>query len=187
MKPKVKIAFLDRDGVINHYPGEGDYVKSWSEFKFIPGSVEGIKKLKEKGFKLFVVSNQSGVSRKLYSQETLDSITKRMNKYLKKNNATVDGIFYCTHLDQDNCGCRKPKPGLLAEALSSIDCQAAEVMIFFGDSFVDMKTAKAFGAKSVLLLSGKEKIANRKDWEFEPDYIFDNLLLAAHYICEHYG
>jgi len=58
---------------------------------------------------------------------------------------------------------------------------------FVGDSFIDMNTARAFGAKTVLVLSGKEKVSNRKNWEFEPDFVFDSLLIAAHYLCEHYG
>jgi phosphoglycolate phosphatase-like HAD superfamily hydrolase len=61
------------------------------------------------------------------------------------------------------------------------------VTFFIGDSFIDMNTGRNFGAKTVMVLSGKEKISNRRNWEFDPDFIFDNLLIAAHYLCEHYG
>lgn len=182
----MKVVFLDRDGVINEYPGDRNYVTSVKNFNFIPGSIEGIKKLKEKGFKIFVVSNQAGVAKGLYSLKDLDKINKKLLKALKSKGASVDGIYYCIHRNEDECICRKPKTGLLDQAVSAAQIKP-EVSFFIGDSFRDMKAAKEFGAKPVLVLSGKEKISNRTDWEFEPDYIFDNLLLAAHYICSHYG
>lgn len=182
----LRVVFLDRDGVINKYPGDSLYVMSWKEFKFIPGSIEGIRKLNEKGFKIFVVSNQAGVSKGLYSQATLDLITKKMLALLKRHKVHIDGVYYCTHTKEENCFCHKPKTGLLERALLALHTKPA-ISFFIGDSFIDMQTAKKFGANTVLVLSGKEKISRRNDWEFEPDYIFDNLLIAAHYLCEHYG
>lgn len=182
----MKVVFLDRDGVINEFPGYGKYVTNKGQFQFIAGSIEGIKKLKEKGFKIFVVSNQAGVTKGLYSQKDLDAITKKMLNGLKKKELSVDGVYYCTHTDEDNCNCRKPKTGLLEKAIKDSAIKAEQVF-FVGDSFKDMKAARNFGAKTILLLSGREKLSNRSDWEFEPDYVFDNLLLASHYICSHYG
>ncbi|UCG35527.1 MAG: D-glycero-beta-D-manno-heptose 1,7-bisphosphate 7-phosphatase [Candidatus Omnitrophota bacterium] len=182
----MKVIFLDRDGVINKYPGDREYIKNVKEFSFIAGSIEGIKKLKEKGFKLFVVSNQAGVAKGIYSKKNLDQIDQKMLRTLKKYSAQIDAVYYCTHREEDDCGCRKPKAGLLHKILSDLNIKP-EISFFIGDSFRDMKAAQSFGAKTVLLLSGKEKISNRNSWEFEPDYIFDNLLLAAHYICSHYG
>jgi D-glycero-D-manno-heptose 1,7-bisphosphate phosphatase len=186
MQKNGKVVFLDRDGVINKYPGDTLYVSSWKEFKFIAGSIEGIRKLKEKGFRLFVISNQAGVAKGIYSQKDLDIITRKMVSTLKKHRIGIDGIYYCTHTREDNCSCRKPKTGLLHKAIADFAINP-EVSFFIGDSFRDMTAAKEFGAKPVLVLSGKEKISNRANWEFEPDYVFDNLLIAAHYICEHYG
>jgi len=182
----MKVVFVDRDGVINQFPGYGDYVKSWREFEFIPGSIEGLRKLKENGFKIFVASNQAGVKKGIYSKKALDTMTKKMRAVLKKNNADVDGVHYCLHTDDDNCLCRKPKKGLLDEAVESFEIKP-NASFFIGDSFRDLEAARAFGAKGILVLSGQEKIASRDDWRFEPDYIFDNLLLAAHYLCRHYG
>ena len=73
-----KIVFIDRDGVINKSPGDGKYVCNVKDFNFIPGSIEGIKKLNEKGFKVVVVSNQSGVAKGLYTQQDLDKINKKI-------------------------------------------------------------------------------------------------------------
>jgi len=182
----MRVVFLDRDGVINEYPGDTDYVKDWGEFKFIPGSIEGIKKLNACGFNLYVVSNQAGVSKGLYTQEDLDEINENMSKELKAQGAGVEGIYYCTHLESDNCNCRKPKTGLLKQAVLNLGA-TLEISFFIGDSFIDMGAAHCFGAKSVLVLSGKEKISNRGQWEFEPDHIFDDLKSAADYLCSHYG
>lgn len=181
----MKIAFLDRDGVINKYPGDGEYVKGHKEFKFIAGSIEGIKKLYNCGFKIFIISNQAGVAKGLYAQKDLDKINKKIQSQLKKNGVELSGIHYCTHHADENCLCRKPKIGLLEDAVAKLGA-SPDLAFFIGDSFVDMNAAKSFGAKPVLLLSGKEKISNRSNWEFEPDYVFDNLLIAAYYLCSRY-
>jgi len=181
-----KVIFLDRDGVVNEFPGEGRYVTNLREFNLFAGSVEGIRKFNEKNFKVFIISNQAGISKGLYTHQDLELMNKTLLKSLDSQGASIDGVFYCTHNSQDNCDCRKPKTGLLKRAMSLLSDES-DVSFFIGDSFIDMKTARNFGAKPVLVLSGKEKISNRDSWEFEPDYIFDNLLLAAHYICSHYG
>lgn len=182
----MKVIFLDRDGVINEYPGDGKYVTRWEEFKFIPGSKQAIREFNQAGFKVFVISNQAGVSKGIYSFQDLQVITRKMIASLKKEKAHLDGVYYCPHQEKDNCNCRKPKDGLLKKALSEFRIKP-KISFFIGDSFLDMKAAKNFGIKGVLLLSGKEKMTNRKNWEFTPDYIFDNLLSASRYICSHYG
>lgn len=181
MKP---VVFIDRDGVINQYPGHGNYVTNQHEFKFIPGSLEAIGKLSKEGFKLYIISNQAGVAKGLYTQKDLDKINAKILQSVKKVGGNILGIYYCTHLPSDDCDCRKPKAGLLKKAQGDSSVFPDE-SFFIGDSFMDMKAARNFGAKSVLVLSGREKISNRDNWEFEPDYVFDNLLLAAHYIISH--
>jgi len=182
----MKVIFLDRDGVINEYPGHTKYVNNWQEFKFIPGSIEGMKKLNACGFKLCIVSNQGGISKGLFTQQDLDEIDENMLKEFKIQEAEVEGIYYCTHLKSDNCDCRKPKTGLLKQAVSNLGANPG-ISFFIGDSFMDMEAARCFGAKSMLVLSGKEEISNRDQWEFEPDHIFDDLKSAADYLCAHYG
>lgn len=186
MEQGKKVVFIDRDGVINRYPGDKQYVCSVREFKFLPGSIEGMKKLYEKGFTLFVVSNQAGVAKGLYGKRDLEKMDKKLLRELKKCGVQLKGIYYCTHHPDDNCDCRKPRTGLLTQALKDANIEPV-VSFFIGDSFRDMQAARSFGAKPVLVLSGSEKIANRPNWEFQPDYVFDNLLVASHYICAHYG
>lgn len=181
----MKVVFLDRDGVINKQPPHNGYIKSWKEFKFISGSIEAIRRFNINGFKVFIVSNQSGVAKGLYTQKDLDIITKNMLSIFKKKGAYVDGVYYCTHRTEDNCNCKKPKVGLLEKAVYSFK-DKIEKAFLIGDSSVDMETAKNFNAISILVLSGKEKISNRANWNFKPDYVFDNLLVASYYLCKHY-
>ena len=90
MKP---IVFIDRDGVINEYPGHGNYVTSKQEFRFIPGSLEAIRKFSEEGFKLYVVSNQAGVAKGLYAQKDLDEINAKILQSVEKIGGNISGIY----------------------------------------------------------------------------------------------
>jgi histidinol-phosphate phosphatase family protein len=182
----MKVVFLDRDGVINEYPGDTKYVTQWKEFKFIPGSIEALRKFNEYGFNIYIVSNQAGVGKGVYPQGNLAEITKRMQGVFKKKRVRVDGIYYCTHAPQDNCLCRKPHTGLLEQALSHLEHPPQRSFVV-GDSLSDIETAKNFGALSVLVLSGRQKVSSLNSLKIRPDFVFDNLLLASHYICSHYG
>src|SRR5512138_2651070 len=96
---KVKAAFLDRDGVINENLGKHKYLTSWDKFVFRPGAVEGIKLLNAYGYKVIVVTNQSGIARGFMTEEDLTRIHINMQEYLQSQNAIVDGIFHCPHKD----------------------------------------------------------------------------------------
>ena len=179
------VIFLDRDGVINEYPGQAKYVTSLKELKLIEGSVEAIKLFKEKNFKIFVVSNQAGVAKGLYSEQDLDAMTNEIMRAIHLKGADLDGIYYCLHKNEDDCDCRKPKPGLLLKALKDLG-EKPDRCFFIGDSFRDMKAAKSIGCHPILVLSGKETLEERENWEFQPDHVFKNLLEAAQYICANY-
>ncbi|MDD4939860.1 MAG: HAD family hydrolase [Candidatus Omnitrophica bacterium] len=179
----IKVVFLDRDGVINKYPGDRDYVKSWSEFSFLPGAKESLKRLNGGGYKLIIISNQAGVSKGLYSRETLDLITRNMLKELKDSGAVIEGVYYCVHLREDNCACRKPKTGLIDSAVQGLKKKGQEIELsrsfFIGDSIPDAQAGKAAGIKTILLFSGKERPGNRDNWEVFPDYTADDLSSAT--------
>jgi len=179
----MKVVFLDRDGVVNKYPGDRDYVKSLEEFTFLPRSKEAIACLHKAGFQLYVISNQAGVSKGLYSQATLDKITENMLIGVRASGGEINGVYYCTHRPDEDCLCRKPKTGLieLAKKEHSLKLDHA---FFIGDSMFDVKTAKASGMVSILVLSGKEKLANRDNWEVKPDFIFPDLFEAAQFILK---
>lgn len=178
--------FLDRDGVINRDPGGTRYVTSWKEFKFLPRAKKTISLLNQRKYHIFVISNQAGISKGIYSQDALSEITRNMLEELQKSSAKIDGVYYCTHRDEDNCSCRKPKGGLVRSAIKGRKVNLKR-SFFIGDTIRDVKTAKAVGCKSILVLSGKEKLANRKNWEAQPDFIFKNLYEAGKFILNHHS
>lgn len=177
----MKIVFLDRDGVINEYPGDTRYVTSWKEFRFLPGVKKALKELKDAGYRLFVISNQAGVIKGIYSQADLDEITRTMQKGLAEDGVQLDGVYYCIHRDSDNCDCRKPKTGMIERVLAEhkIPKQALEKSFFIGDTIRDIQTGKSAGCKTILVFSGKEKAANMDNWEEKPDFTCQDLPAAV--------
>lgn len=155
LNPK-KIIFLDRDGVINKKPSKADYVKTWKEFEFLPGSIKAIKLLNDYGFKVFVISNQAGLARGILTEKGLNCIHNKMEKVLKKHGAKIDGIYYCPHGWNDGCNCRKPKPGMLFKASQQhyLDLTKA---ILIGDDRRDLEAGKAAGCQ-VLLTNKKNDL-----------------------------
>lgn len=145
-----KVVFLDRDGVINKNPPEHDYVKKWSEFTFLPGAKEAIAYLKKAGYKVILVSNQRGIARGLMSQEDIADIHKNMQKELATYGGKIDAIYVCPHNYNDNCDCRKPKPGLLYRAarVHHIDLTKATLI---GDSQSDIEAGKTAGCRTILM------------------------------------
>ncbi|MFA6129543.1 MAG: HAD-IIIA family hydrolase [Candidatus Omnitrophota bacterium] len=177
----MKAVFLDRDGVINKYPGDRLYVTSLKMFKFLPRAKEAIVLLSRAGFEIFVASNQAGVGKGFYSQKTLDAITAKMLKGIEQAGGKVTKVYYCTHHKEAGCSCRKPKPGLLKKAAREFKVNLKKAY-FVGDTIRDVLTAHAAGAKSILIFSGKEKLSNQKDWEVKPDFVFKDLLAAAKFL-----
>ena len=184
----MRVIFLDRDGVINRYPGDADYVKSWSEFHFLPKVKPALKKLNAQGFKIFIISNQAGVSKGIYTQENLDLITKNMSDELKKYNIDIAGVYYCTHREEDNCSCRKPKTGLIDIAIEQLKKEGLNAELsksyFIGDTVKDVETGKAAGLKTILVLSGKEKAENKNNWQSPPHFTARNLSEAVNLILQ---
>ena len=177
----MKFLFLDRDGVINKYPGDRLYVTSLKKFRFLPQAKKAIGLLTKKGFKIFVASNQAGIGKGVYARKTLDAITAKMLQDIEHAGGRITKVYYCTHHKEAGCACRKPKPGLLKQAAREFKFSLKGVY-FIGDSIRDVLTAQAAGCKSILVLTGKEKPANRKHWEAKPDLIFKDLLAAAKFL-----
>lgn len=153
ISPK-KVILLDRDGVINKRPPKADYVKKWSDFIFLPGSIKAIKLFKDKGYKIFIVSNQSGIARGKITKKDLNLIHQKMQKELKSNGAQIDDIYYCPHGWNDGCNCRKPKPGLLLKA-SREHLFDLTKSIFIGDDKRDIEAGDKVGCKTILVNAKK--------------------------------
>lgn len=173
--------FLDRDGVINRYPGDRNYVTSWSRFRFLPRAKEAIAGLHDAGFKNFVISNQAGVNKGIFSRSALELLTRNMLREIIKSGGKIDGVYYCVHRPDEKCACRKPQSGLIKRACKEHHL-TEKSSFFIGDTMIDMRTAHIAGCKSILVLSGKEKLSNRKNWDVQPDFIFQNLYQAANFL-----
>jgi len=143
--------FLDRDGVINR--DRPDYVKSWEEFEFLPGVLEAFRVLASGPRQIVVVSNQSCIGRGLVSRETVEEIHARMTEAVRRSGGRIDAVDYCPHRPDEDCPCRKPRPGLILKAARELDIDlAASWMV--GDDLKDLETAKAAGVRPVLVRTG---------------------------------
>lgn len=145
------LVILDRDGVINYE--SADFIKSPEEWIPIPGSLEAIAELKSRGHQVVVATNQSGIARGLYSHEVLHQIHAKMLTELKKLHTSLDGIFYCPHHPEEQCSCRKPKPGLYLQIGEKFGNDLSRTLCI-GDSLRDIQAAQAIGAKPILVLTG---------------------------------
>lgn len=179
----MRVVFLDRDGVINRDPGDRLYVMEPGQLRFLPHAKEAVALLKKSGFSVYIVSNQAGVGKGLFSEAALDRVTEALIASLRKARGDIDGVFYCIHKPEDNCSCRKPKPGLFERVRQERGVEYRSAF-YIGDSMRDVKAAQAAGLRSILVLSGKEKLKNRDNWDAQPDFVFRNLLEAARFVVE---
>lgn len=176
-----KIIFLDRDGVINvepSYKGK-DYITEVKEFEFLPFAIAALKVLMRKNFSIYIISNQGGIAKGLFTMKDLQEINDYMLAQLKKNGVRIAAVYYCPHRREDNCTCKKPKIGLFEKAIANETNIDKEKTFFIGDQFQDIMAAKNFGCKSILVLSGKSKISDLRFWQFNPDYIAKDLYDAV--------
>jgi D-glycero-D-manno-heptose 1,7-bisphosphate phosphatase len=146
----VATAFLDRDGTVNVKAPEGDYVKSWKEFRFLDGAPEAIRRLNQAGVRVVVVTNQRGIALGRMTEEDLADIHRRMGEELARAGAHVDAIYHCPH-DHDSCDCRKPGVGMfLAAQADDPGISFAEAAVI-GDSLADMEAGIRLGCRTILV------------------------------------
>jgi D-glycero-D-manno-heptose 1,7-bisphosphate phosphatase len=157
-----KAAFLDRDGVINQKPPEGQYVTRWEEMEFLPGARDAVYLLNEAGFLVVVVSNQRCVARGLVTSDEVDSMHARMRLEFEASGAKLDAIYYCPHEDQPPCSCRKPQPGMLLQAarIHDVDLSASWMV---GDSDRDVEAGRTAGCRTAQLMNNDNCPASRAD------------------------
>lgn len=178
------IVFLDRDGVINK--DSADYIKTPSEFEFIPKSPEAIALLCEHDFKIIIITNQSIIGRKMADPSTLAAIFKKMTAGVKKAGGHITDIFFCPHLPKDNCSCRKPAPGLIQQAILKHQVDLSKT-IMVGDSAKDMECGLNAGCKTTVLVrtgNGNAALPALLSRGIHPDYVADNLYTAAQWIIQ---
>ncbi len=182
-----KVVFLDRDGTIN--VDSADYIKSRSEFDFIPGSIEAIKDLTAKGFISIVITNQSALARKFISPKELDALHAMMCREIASGGGKIADIFFCPHMPHDGCKCRKPAPGLIDQARQKYNIDLAD-SIMVGDNAKDIACGRNAGCgKTVLVRSGKDPDVEKelKKRSISADFVAGNLREAAEWIISEKG
>lgn len=145
--------FLDRDGVINAAPPEGEYIRTWDEFRLLPEIVSWIQLFKAAGYLVIVVTNQRGIALGLYSHQDLQSLHDRMRGELAAQGAFIDAILYCPHAE-NTCDCRKPQPGMILEAQKTFDIDLSASLLI-GDTERDRQLAERCGIPFVLVRNGR--------------------------------
>lgn len=180
----IKTIFIDRDGVINKDPGgwtKYEYVTETKDFHFIPGALEALALLNRNRVQVVTISNQAGVGKRYFTKERLDEITSMMMQEIRKAGGKITESYYCIHRNEDNCSCRKPKPGMLDIAMKKYRVRPGESFMV-GDSVVDVLAGKSAGLDTIFVLSGKTSLAEMRKWEVKPDYVFKDLLEAVKWI-----
>jgi D-glycero-D-manno-heptose 1,7-bisphosphate phosphatase len=175
-----KYLLLDRDGVINH--DSDNFIKSREEWLPIENSLEAIALLNQHGYKIVVVTNQSGLARRLFDEKTLNSIHSKMRDCAGILGGEIEAIYFCPHQAADLCECRKPKAGLLLKFATDYGVDLAEIT-FIGDSLRDIQAAQAAGAKPVLVKTGNGLKTLQNNPQFLTSLpIFENLYDAAKHL-----
>lgn len=170
-----KAIFLDRDGTLNIDHG---YVHQIDDFQFIDGSIEALKQLKEMGYLLVLVTNQSGIARGYFSEEQFLQLTEWMDWSLADRGVDLDGIYYCPHHPEgegeyyQDCYCRKPKPGLLLQAINEFDIDPNQSFMV-GDKIEDLLAGEAAKVRYKLLVKTGKEVT--KEGENLADYVLDSI------------
>jgi histidinol-phosphate phosphatase family protein len=148
MIKKNKAIFLDRDGVINK--NRDDYVKSTKELEIFSNIGKEILKLKMKGFLIIVITNQSVINREIITITELEEIHSTIQKFLMKSKTSIDKFYFCPHRPDENCDCRKPKPGLILQAINEFSIDVSKSWMV-GDSKTDIQAGEKAGCKTIFL------------------------------------
>jgi histidinol-phosphate phosphatase family protein len=153
---------LDRDGVLNKRPARGHYVGSWYEFEWLTGAKEALRLLKDAGYRVIVITNQAGVGLGVMTEEALLSLHRQMTVDVAREGGKIDAIYYCPHRREDDCMCRKPKPGMIVQAQHAFRLDLGRTL-FVGDDETDAQAADAAGCLSALVSVEKPLLAIVRD------------------------
>lgn len=176
--------FLDRDGTLNFDPG---YIGDPEELKLLPGTGEALFKLKSYGFKLLVISNQSGIARGLIKDEDVRAVNNKLNELLSSFKVSIDRFYYCpAHPDfssREECECRKPSNKMVLHAATDFNINLATSYLI-GDSVSDIGCAFNSGLKSILVMTGQgsESLSILQNQNKFPSFVAENIMDACKFI-----
>lgn len=172
-----RAVFLDRDGTMNK---DVPYCRRPEDLELFPNTARAIRLLNEHGYKVIVITNQSGVARGYFTEGMLDLIHQKMLKQLAEKAAHIDGIYYCPHHPDDNCECRKPKPKMVLQAVQEHDIDLKRSFMV-GDKPHDIQLGKNAGCRTVLIPDNPDETGPE---ECSPDYTAADIYEAALWIIE---
>ncbi len=179
----MKALFIDRDGVILK---EKNYVYRQEDAEFLPGVFEALKKATASGYRIIIVSNQSGIARGLYTEKDYLKLEKWLETKFEENSVKIDGVYYCPHHPEasvkkykKDCECRKPKPGMILKAAKEHNLNLAESFMI-GDKTTDVEAGKNAGCKTILVKTGYA--GKDSESKLKPDFVADDLLSAVEII-----
>ncbi|XPV76277.1 MAG: D-glycero-alpha-D-manno-heptose-1,7-bisphosphate 7-phosphatase [Desulfovibrio sp.] len=170
-----KVVFLDRDGTII---ADKHYLSDPAGVELLPNAALGLQSMKEQGFSLVIVSNQSGIGRGYFSNHDLMACMDRLEELLKPYDVTFDAVLYCPHAPEEECTCRKPLTGMVTESSVSFDPARSAVV---GDKACDVNLGKALNCDGILVRTGKGAAEEAKN-SCSPHFIGDDLLAVADYL-----
>jgi D-glycero-D-manno-heptose 1,7-bisphosphate phosphatase len=147
-----KLVILGRDGILNEYREE--HVTTPEEWQPVPGALEAVARINHAGWHTVVATNQSGIGRGMIDMSAVNTVHAHMNKMLQVQGGRLDAVFFCPHTPEDNCDCRKPKPGMLLDVGRRYGIDLATVPVV-GDTARDLIAAHAAGCEPHLVLSGR--------------------------------
>ena len=177
IKNKKITIFLDRDGIINIW--EGKYVKSWRDFHFKPNVLDVLEVFKKRGYRVIVVTNQSGVGRGVMKLRDVEYIHERMIEKVEIFGGKIDKVYLCPHVKEDNCYCKKPKPGLFLMAQRDFPDIDFKNSFMIGDWWSDMDAASILGIKTCYL---RDQLTDLHKCMKEPDFCISNISQAIHLV-----
>jgi histidinol-phosphate phosphatase family protein len=175
-----KVAFLDRDGTIIE---DKVFLGNPDEIEFFPGAIQAIKILRKSGYKIVVISNQSGIGRGILTKEMVKGVNECLLQRLKEKDAPADALYFCPHHPDDSCDCRKPKTGMIKKAVTELKLDLKNAVVI-GDHLCDIQLGKNIGAKTVLVLTGhgKKELDQLENIGVKPDLVAKDLLDAANWV-----
>jgi len=174
--------FLDRDGVINRNI-DGDYVRCWQDFEFLPGSREAIQRLLRENTPVIVICNQACIGKGLVSDATVQEIHHRLVAQTRVADKRILAVYYCPHRAEDGCQCRKPQPGMLLQAAADWNLDLTRCYVV-GDAISDIEAGAAVGCTTFLVKTGRgsKALQERRNWKAQPDFIVEDLAQAVEII-----
>lgn len=178
-----KAIILDRDGTLVYDPG---YVHKIGDFKLLPGVTEGLKRLSEE-FVFIIITNQSGIGRRIYTEEDMHKFNKKLISELKKENIKIKKVYYCPHTPEEVCECRKPSTKYIKQAAKEFNFDLKSSWVI-GDHPHDIEMGAKAGCRAVYLFTGhgKKHFNDLKKKDIKPDFIAKNFIDASNFIINNF-